>query len=208
MISILFENDELIAVDKPEGVSVIAERGPEKSNLITLLSEQMGCRLYVVHRLDKEVSGVMLFAKNAQTHKYLNDLFSEHRILKTYYAVVHGSMSGNEGLIDKAIRECGSGRMAIDEKRGKSSRTTWQVVRSQAQYSRLQVNPHTGRRHQIRVHLYSIGHPIVGDRRYGDKELQSNYPRLFLHAVRIRLPWQNGAEIEIASSLPDCFDAF
>ncbi len=209
MIPIIFENDDLIAVDKPEGLSVIPERDREKTNLITLLTGERGCKLYVVHRLDKEVSGVLLVAKNAESHRYLNDLFSEHKIVKTYCTVVHGLMPAEKGVIDKPIRECGSGRMAIDERRGKPSVTAWQVIPGlSSRYGRLQVWPQTGRRHQIRVHLYSIGHPIVGDRRYGDKKLQSLYPRLFLHAAQIRVPWPDGTEIELVSTIPDTFNEF
>lgn len=203
----LFEDDDVIAVDKPDGIASIPERIPDQSDLLSRLTEQQGAPLWVVHRLDKEVSGVILFAKNAAMHRLLNDQFQEKQIDKTYIGIVHGCMAADHGVINKAIRACGSGRMAVDERRGKPSQTRYRVLAHTHRTSLLEVHPQTGRRHQIRVHLYSIGHPLVGDPRYGDKQLNRGFPRLYLHAQSIH--FQNphsGQEIQITSPLPDSFD--
>lgn len=206
-ISLLFEDDDVIAVDKPDGIASIPERTPDQTDLLSRLTEQRGAPLWVVHRLDKEVSGVILFAKNAAMHRLLNDQFQEKKIDKTYIAIVHGRVTADHGVIDKAIRACGSSRMAVDEQRGKSAQTRYRVLTRTQQTSLLKVCPQTGRRHQIRVHLYSIGHPLVGDPRYGDKQLNLGFPRLYLHAQSIRFQnLHSGREIQITSPLPDAFD--
>jgi tRNA pseudouridine32 synthase / 23S rRNA pseudouridine746 synthase len=136
----------------------------------------------VVHRLDKEASGIILFAKNASMHQYLNIRFGERAVKKSYLALVFGELQEPSGNIKKRLREFGSGRMGVDDARGKESFTAFQVLKQLSGYTLLRLLPTTGRRHQLRVHLYSIGHPIVGDTRYGDKALQQGFPRLMLHA--------------------------
>lgn len=206
-ISLLFEDDDVIAVDKPDGIASIPERTPDQTDLLSRLTEQRSARLWVVHRLDKEVSGVILFAKTAAMHRLLNDQFQGKKIDKTYIAIVHGRVAADHGVIDKAIRACGSGRMAVDERRGKPSQTCYHVLARTNCTSLLKVHPQTGRRHQIRVHLYSIGHPLVGDPRYGEKQLNLGFPRLYLHAQSIHFQnLHSGQEIQITSPLPDAFD--
>lgn len=200
---ILYEDTELIAVDKPIGVASIAERTAGVPNLLQQLCEQFGQKLYVVHRLDKEVSGAIIYARTADAHRRLNELFAGRMVQKTYMALVHGRPVPAAGDIERPIRECGSGRMAVDDRRGKPSLTLYKTLEHRQGISLLEINPHTGRRHQIRVHLYSIGHPIIGDLRYGDKNLQSSYPRLMLHCHRMVFPW-HGA-LTITSPLPELF---
>lgn len=200
---ILYEDTELICVDKPIGVAAIAERDQSAPHLLQQLCEQFGQKLYVVHRLDKEVSGAILYARTADAHRRLNDLFAGRLVQKTYIALVHGHPQPSSGIIERPIRECGSGRMAIDDRRGKPSLTRYKILEQRHGISLLEVHPHTGRRHQIRVHLYSIDHPIIGDVRYGDKIQQNAYPRLMLHCHRMVFPW-NG-ELTITSPIPELF---
>lgn len=207
MVDILFEDEGLIAVDKPAGLATIPERTPSAC-LLETVQEQIGAKLYVVHRLDKDVSGVVLFARDADTHRFLNILFEERKVSKTYEAIVLGNIATSAGEIDVPIRQFGSGRMGVDSRKGKPSRTTFSVRRSVPGYTRLDVYPVTGRRHQIRVHLYSIGHPIVGDPLYGDTALQRVYPRLFLHARSIALTRADNKSIFISSPAPLAFEAF
>lgn len=206
-IPILFENEDLLAVNKPEGLATIPERNKEKENIRALLAATFSEKLYVVHRLDKEVSGILLFAKHAAAHKTLNEQFSQRQIRKRYLALIHGVLEKNSGAIDTPIRQYGSGRMGIDVERGKPSLTQFHTVERFIIYSLVNVFPITGRRHQIRVHLYSIGHPIVGDVRYGDKQLQRQYPRLMLHAHRIAFRLLSGQNIELEAPLPVSFEA-
>jgi tRNA pseudouridine32 synthase/23S rRNA pseudouridine746 synthase len=205
MIPVLHEDDDIIAVEKPSGVSSIPERNKAVESVLSILEKQLGRRLFIVHRLDKEVGGVMLFAKNAPAHKYLNEGFFAKNVHKTYLALVHGTILEDKGEIDRPIRQFGSGRMGIDEKTGKPSVTKYEVVKRFDGRTLLHAFPVTGRRHQIRVHLYHIGHPIIGDRRYGDRNVQKNFPRLMLHAERIEYKNAGGNEICVESKVPEEF---
>jgi RluA family pseudouridine synthase len=199
MFALLYDTPDFIAVDKPEGLSCIPERSHETDNLLRRLQDQLSQKLFVVHRLDKEVSGVIIFARHADSHKYLNDLFAERQVQKTYLALVHGPVQEERGVIDLPIREYGSGRMGVDLQKGKASRTEFVANKRFHLYSLLTVHPHTGRRHQIRVHLYRKEHPIVGDLRYGNRDAQKQYPRLMLHANSISFPGREGIIITVES---------
>lgn len=201
---VLFENEDILAADKPEGLAAIP--GPKGlPSLLGMLEDACGGRLYIVHRLDKEVSGVILFARNAAGHRYLNRQFAERAVEKTYMALVHGVVVEGEGMIDRPVREFGSGRMGVDVRHGKSSITRFKVMRRFNDCTLLEVHPLTGRRHQIRVHLYDMGHPIVGDPLYGPREIQRSFPRLMLHARAISFELPSGRPMTIESPLPPSF---
>lgn len=204
-INILFEDEDIIAVDKPEGLASISESDTKIQTLHSILEKKVNHKFFIVHRLDKEVSGVILFAKNAKAHKLLNKQFNDRTINKTYIALVHGDVINGNGVIDKPIREFGSGRMGIDEKKGIQSETKFKVLERLSEYSLLELNPATGRRHQLRVHLYSIGYPIVGDMKYGDKSIQEKFSRIMLHAHKLVLQNSDGKNLIIQSPLPDSF---
>jgi len=204
-LKILYEDDNIIAVDKPEGISSIKENNKSAETVHSILQKEFDEKLFIVHRLDKDVSGVMLFAKNSSTHKFLNKQFENHLIEKKYIALVHGIISENTGLIDKKIRQFGSGRMGVDEIKGKESRTKFDVLERFNSFTLLKLIPETGRRHQLRVHLYSIGHPIVGDLHYGEKSLQKNFSRLMLHAEEIEFFIEDEKKMKIKSPLPESF---
>ena len=204
-IPVLYENDDLIAVDKPEKLASIPERNREKISLLKILSEARQQKLYVVHRLDKQVSGVILFAKNAEAHRYLNGLFEQRLIQKTYLALVHGVIRGENAAIDIPLRRFGSGRMGEDRGRGKPCLTEFAVEKRFADYTLVKACPKTGRKHQIRAHFFSIGHAIVGDPLYGNKSLQKEYPRLMLHALALRFRSSALEDISIESPIPPAF---
>jgi len=205
IISVLFENEDLLAVDKPAMLASVPERNPEKISLLKLRATARKQKLFVVHRLDKKVSGVILFAKKAETHRYLNRLFEHRQIQKTYLALVHGVIEGGSAIIAKPLRCFGSGRMGEDPKNGKPCITEFSVEKRLPAYTLVKVFPRTGRKHQIRAHFFSIGHPIVGDTLYGDKSLQEKYPRLMLHALAIRFHSPAQTEIFIQSPPPSVF---
>jgi RluA family pseudouridine synthase len=204
-IPILFENDDLIAVDKPEKLASIPERNREKICLIKILNEKFQRKFFVVHRLDKQVSGVILFAKNAETHRCLNLLYAQRQVQKTYIALVYGTIKEETGGIYAPLRRFGSGRMGQDAERGKPCRTEFSVRERLPGYTLVQVNPLTGRKHQIRAHFFTIGHPIVGDTLYGDTSLQKAFPRLMLHATSLRFKLPSTDEIYIESFIPPSF---
>jgi RluA family pseudouridine synthase len=203
-IRVLYETDDYIAVDKPAGVVSVGEAG--QGGLPQLLKGHYAGRLYPVHRLDRGASGVLVFAKNAAAHRHLNGEFDRREVRKTYLAAVDGVPASNRGQINAPIREFGSGRMGVDVKRGKPSSTGWKIAERLDGAALLRVTPSTGRRHQIRVHLYHIGHPILGDLRYGDKARQARFPRLMLHAVSLEFTLPSGEGVAIEAPPPESFE--
>ncbi len=203
--AILYEDGDLLAVDKPEGVVSISEAG--RGGLPELLKPAFAAKLFAVHRLDQDVSGIILFAKNAAAHRHLNMEFDRRAVRKTYLALVHGSLSEGRGTIDKPIREFGSGRMAVDPRRGKPSSTEFERIERLDGGTLVKAFPATGRRHQIRVHFYSIGHPVVGDLKYGDGSVQRRFSRLMLHALAVEFRHPDGRDLTIEAPIPASFSA-
>ncbi len=193
---ILHRDADLIAVNKPEGIAAVPEHAQDPDCLLEQLIVQLGHRLLPVHRLDKDVSGVILYACHADSHRRLNKVFADHLVRKTYLALVHGNVVPQSGTIDQPIREFGSGRMGVSPT-GKHSLTNFSVLQRFGNFTLVEAAPLTGRRHQLRVHLYHLGHPIVGDRRYGQRAIQEQYTRLMLHALAIELPHPNGRPFAI-----------
>ena len=181
---ILFEDDRLLAADKPAGQPTMPGRGDVGEPLNAELERRQGRKLFVVHRLDLEASGVVVFAKDAETHRLLCAQFESRGAKKIYLAAVAGAMTG-EGIADMPLKEFGSGRVAPSPD-GRKSRTRWRVERNFRSAALLRVEPDTGRRHQIRAHLCALGHPILGDPRYGPPPRPiGGAPRLMLHALSL-----------------------
>lgn len=159
----------------------------------------------VVHRLDREVSGVVIFARNAAAHRRLNIEFEERRVTKTYLAAVAGVPEEEKGTVDAPLREFGSGRVGVDAERGKPSLTRWRVVERAAAATLVEVRPETGRRHQIRAHFYHLGHPVLGDARYGSPESASLCRRLMLHALEISFADRDRSPVVVRVEPPPSF---
>ncbi len=202
---LLYSDDDVLVVAKPEGIATIPERRPTVDSLIERLSGRMQMRLYVVHRLDRDVSGAVVLARHADAHRCLNEQFASRSVTKTYLALAHGRFALDRGRIELPLRQFGSGRMGVDRERGKPSLSRFEVVRRCDAYSLVTVALVTGRRHQIRVHLYAMGHPIVGDRRYGDIAVQRHFPRLLLHSWKIGFLLPSGRHIRIEAPPPPSF---
>ncbi len=169
--SIIFENNDFVAVNKDSGVLTIPDRHDETQlSLSRSLTQQYG-KIFTVHRLDRDTSGLILFAKNEATHKYLSQLFEQRNIEKKYLGIVRGSMPAKKGSVNEPIAEhpYHKGEMIINKK-GKPSLTDYEVLEDYGIYSLVQFDIHSGRTHQIRVHTKSIGHPIVCDTVYGDSK--------------------------------------
>jgi 23S rRNA-/tRNA-specific pseudouridylate synthase len=137
----------------------------------------------------------------------LNQQFEGRTVRKLYLALAHGRIPQDSGFIDKPLRAFGSGRMGVDAARGKESATAYSVLERLAACTLVEARPFTGRRHQLRVHLYSIGHPLVGDGRYGDLQAQSRFPRLMLHARRLECCLPSGEEWAVEAPVPRSFAA-
>jgi RluA family pseudouridine synthase len=204
MLQLLLETPGLLALNKPEGLAAIPG-GSGRESLLSEAEARLGSRLYVVHRLDKETSGVVVFARDPETHRRLNKEFAERRALKEYLALVTGVIEMAQGEIREPLREFGSGRVAVDVRRGKASLTRYEVIEPFVGYTLLRAFPQTGRRHQLRAHFYSIGHPIAGDPRYGARDAQRGFGRLMLHARRLTLRAPSGEEITIEAPIPESF---
>lgn len=219
---ILYEDADLIAVSKPAGMLTIPDRHDgELQSLRGILQKQFE-KIWVVHRLDKETSGVIVFAKNETSHKYLSKLFEGRDIEKIYLGLVLGKPAVESGTIEAPIAEnpVHVGTMVV-HKKGKASRTDYAVQQSFSQYSLLRFTLHTGRTHQIRVHCKFIAHPIVCDDVYGDgkpvllstikkkyrlsKNEEEERPllnRLALHASRLVFTKMDGEKLELEAPLP------
>lgn len=206
-ISLLYEDDDILAADKPEGLAAIPERHRSGGSLFELLCAERGERLYIVHRIDKETSGLILFARNPAAHRRVNQQFETRAVDKTYLAFVQGVIAADSGTIDGPLRPFGSGRVAVDPERGKPSVTEFRVVDRFGSHTLVEARPRTGRRHQIRVHLYSLGHPIAGDPLYGDQANRQGFGRLMLHAWRLSLILPSGQPLTLEAPVPKSFQA-
>ncbi|MDP3879554.1 MAG: RluA family pseudouridine synthase [Dehalococcoidales bacterium] len=211
-LNILYEDADLLVIDKPAGLTVHPAPGHPAHTLanavLSRLSELPDSgdwqRPGIVHRLDKDTSGVIVVARNSTAHQYLADQFKSRTVAKTYLVLVRGRLTPQDGAIEAPIgrdrrnRE----RMAVvAEDKGREARTKYHVVRYIGNYTLLEVRPQTGRTHQIRVHLAAIGYPVVGDKVYGVKS--DHLSRQFLHASRLgfRLP-STGEYVEFEAPLP------
>jgi 23S rRNA pseudouridine1911/1915/1917 synthase len=208
----VYEDEDLLVVDKPAGLVVHPAPGHPTGTLVNALlarysdlPEGEHQRPGIVHRLDKDTSGLIIVAKNAQAQRNLQRQFKEGRVRKVYLALVEGVVEPERGLIDAPIGRDPRNRkrMAVIPSRGRQARTEYVVLEHLGDYSLLEVRPQTGRTHQVRVHLAFIGHPVVGDRVYGRRKQSLGLKRQFLHANRLRfsLP-STGREVELVSKLP------
>jgi RluA family pseudouridine synthase len=182
---ILHVDAELVAVDKPAGMATAAGGGIEDdASLHAWVSRHVGGRTFIVHRLDRGTSGVIVFARTAEAHRELSRQFEERLVTKRYLALVQGHVEGRSGEINQPLREFGSGRVGVDPT-GRDAITRWRLRERLPEANLLEVEPLTGRRHQIRVHCYAIGHPILGDTTYGEVRPVGGAPRLMLHAAEL-----------------------
>lgn len=213
-MKILYEDEDILAVDKPAGLLVYLPRHIKttEETLLGKVSDRLnfpsiGERTGVVHRLDRDTSGVIMFAKNSNAEKKLKEVFKTRQIKKYYVALVHGKMEHNQGRITIPLGRAPKDRLkVIPKSSGKPSETLYRVLRyyPDKNISKLEIELRTGRMHQIRVHLAAIGHPVVGDKLYGRKSDKAL--RQLLHAERVEFisPFTNKL-IKITSGLPKDF---
>jgi len=222
-LTILYEDDNFMAVDKPAGLIVVDDRWDKGKITLRSMVESVcrGNKVWVVHRLDKETSGVILFAKNADAHRFANSLFEQRDLQKEYHAIVAGTIEADAGVIDKPIKEdmYKPGRVIIHSQ-GKPSVTEFAVLERFRGFTYIKALPKTGRMHQIRVHLMAYGHPLAVDTFYGGADavrlsrLKQSYKfkksepekpliaRLTLHARRLVFARMGGGTIDISADLP------
>lgn len=203
--ALLHQDDDLLVAYKPTQIATVPEHRNDPHCLQAQLQRLSGSRLWAVHRLDKEVSGLLVFARHAEEHRRLCALFERRKITKIYLGLVWGTPPTPSGSIDLPLREYGSGRVAPDPVHGKPSLTHWQTAQSYTHYTLLHLTPHTGRRHQLRAHTYALQHPLAGDPRYGDAAKQQRFPRLMLHAWQLTLPRDGLPPLSLTCPPPPLF---
>lgn len=218
---LIFENDDFIALNKPSGLLSIPDREGREISLKVLLKEKFA-NILTVHRLDRDTSGILIFAKNEEAHKHFSKQFEERRTEKIYTGLVMGTPVVKKETINSPIAEHPSkkGFMTI-HRQGKESITDYEVLEEFGQFSWLKFRIHTGRTHQIRVHMKDIGHPLVCDELYGDdkpillsslktrfklsKKEEEERPvlkRLALHASQLKVTDREGIVHELEAPLP------
>jgi 23S rRNA pseudouridine1911/1915/1917 synthase len=189
-LEMLFEDNDILIIQKPEGLLTVATADEREQTAYFYLRQYLQernrrQRLFIVHRLDKYASGVLVFAKSEKVKSVLQGVFSRHEIQRKYWAIVEGNVERDRGTIRSRLAEDKSLRMhsTTDETRGKSAVTHYRVLRRAGKVSALEVTLETGRKNQIRAHLSEMGHPIVGDRAYGSS--LNPLGRLGLHAFQL-----------------------
>ena len=206
MPHVLYDDDDIVVVDKPAGLPVhpVPGRGGASlcGELVKLYPEMRGVgsleRSGVVHRLDIETSGVMVFARNRSSYLFLRREFENHsRVGKTYLAVLHGAPEPRKGTLETQLaRRADKKRMRVVDSGGQTALTHWEVLSRQGPLSLVEFRIETGRTHQIRVHAAHLGHPIVGDAVYGDAvrdaRLRRRPSRMLLHAVELAFAHPSG----------------
>lgn len=221
-VDIIFENEDFMALNKPSGMLTIPDRHDESQPSLYKHLQQHYANIFIVHRLDRDTSGLVLFAKNAETHKYLSRLFEQRKIEKTYLGIIRGCLPIKKGSVNDPISEhpYQKGIMTVTKK-GKPSITDYEVLEDYGIYSLVQFNIRTGRTHQIRVHMKFEGHPIIGDPLYGDgkpvmlSSFKKKYKlgqhdeqerpiinRLALHSENLEFTDADGAVKSIEAPLP------
>lgn len=198
-LAIIHEDRDILVVDKPAGMLTMATDTEKVRTAYYALTEYVRKgnaksphRIFIVHRLDRETSGVVLFAKTAAAKKTLQENWE--KTTKLYSAVVHGRMDKEEGLVISNLVESGVHKVFVSREPGQGllARTAWRVVREKGEYSLLELTLLTGRKHQIRVQMAQLDHPVAGDRKYGVKD---SFPRLALHARSLTIAHPFSGEI-------------
>ena len=207
---IAYQDAHLLVVDKPAGVVVHPARGNRSGTLAQALhgvaaGGEDPWRAGIVHRLDRDTSGLLVVAKSEDVHRALRGLLASRRMRREYLALVEGRVETRSGMVDAPIGRDRRDRLvvSIDTDTPREARTHFRLEQMLPSTSLLRVELETGRTHQIRVHMAAIGHPIVGDNQYGGRQADG-LTRQFLHATRLRFPHPvSGEEVDVESPLPE-----
>ena len=203
MLNVLHEDEAIVVIDKPAGLLAVPGRGEAGRDNAASRLQSICADALVVHRLDMATSGLLLFARGATVQRQLSAAFAARQVHKRYVAVVHGVLDADSGEISEPLAADWPNRprQIVDRDKGKPSLTRWRVLDRNAATTRLDLEPVTGRSHQLRVHLLSIGHPICGDPLYG--ALPPAAPRMLLHACELSLAHPcSGVALSFASAAP------
>ena len=231
-LAVLYEDPHVVAIDKPAGIAVIPGPGTLEATLINGLlwhvqheSASPCRRVHIIHRLDKDTTGVLLVGKDLATARHLSSCFEERRVAKHYLALVRGEMAAGEGEVDLPIAPSATrGKMRLRRAEGRPAQSRYRVLECFRGFTLVEVQPLTGRQHQVRLHLVGLGHPLAVDPLYGGadavylsqikpgyrrKEDRPEPPlmaRLTLHARRVELALADGTPLAVEAPLPADFD--
>lgn len=214
-MNIIYQDKDIVVIDKPANLTVHPIKKGQTNTLVDKLIalypeiRNVGddpLRPGIVHRLDKDTSGLMIITKNNQAFEYFKEQFQQKKIIKKYLALVHGKVKDQKGTVTKSIslsKKDHRKRSALLSDKSKAAWTEYKVKQTFKDYTLLEVTPKTGRTHQIRIHLASIGHPIAGDKQYSFKRQSppKNLIRQFLHAYHLKFKLPSGKIIELKSEL-------
>ncbi len=216
-LDIAFEDQDIVVVNKPRGMVVHPAVGHPDGTLVNALLFHCGDSLSgiggekrpgIVHRIDKDTSGLIMVAKNDFAHRFLSAQLADHSLSRTYEAVVYGNLKQDSGVIDAPVGRHPEDRkkMAVTERSSKSAVTHYEVIARYKGYTHVRCRLETGRTHQIRVHMAHIGHPLLGDMVYGRKKAEKGLEGQCLHARQLRFIHPKTNELmEIESELPEYF---
>jgi len=185
-VDLVYQDDHLLVANKPAGLLAVPGRGEDKQDCLSSRLQQVFPDALIVHRLDMSTSGLMLFARGAGMQRCLSLIFQEREVEKRYVAVVAGKLEPETGEVNLPIAADWPNRplQKIDAEQGKPSLTRYRLLGLEEGNTRVELEPVTGRTHQLRVHMKAIGHPILGDALYGNA---ASAPRLLLHATFLKL---------------------
>ena len=216
-LDVVYEDEDLIVVNKARGMVVHPAPGHPDGTLVNALLWHCGDSLSgiggerrpgIVHRIDKDTSGLLIAAKNDFAHQALSAQLADRSLSRVYEAVVRGRLRDESGIIDRPVgrHPTDRKRMAVTEKNGRPARTHWEVLARYNGYTRVRCRLETGRTHQIRVHMASIGHPLLGDGVYGAPSPEKGLEGQCLHARELKfIHPRSGEHIELTTELPDWF---
>ncbi len=213
-LEILYEDKDILIVNKPKGLVVYSGVGKEDISIVSILKDKYNLsnlygeeRAGIVHRLDKDTSGLLLVAKNNKSHKYYEALFKKREIEKEYIALVRGNIQENKGKIDMPILRSRSDFKKMEANlKGREAITYFTVLERFKNYTLVSINIETGRTHQIRVHFSQIGYPIVGDKKYSKGKNDFNINSQLLHAISLKFLDVDDNIKDIKSKIPKEFE--
>jgi len=196
-LNVLHHDHEILVVEKPAGLLSVPGKGADRADCLIARLRAVFPDVLLVHRLDLDTSGVMVFALTPHAQRHLGLQFEKRQIKKTYIARVAGRVTGRAGEIDLPLTVDWPNRprQMVSHEKGRPAQTEWRVLRHDGCTTRLRLNPLTGRSHQLRVHMLALGHPILGDPLYSEGAAR-DHPRMMLHAETLRLRHPDGGRGE------------